>query len=286
MNHFDPNKKHDAILLVDCTDGNPNGDPDAGNQPRTDSETRHGLMTDACIKRKIRNYVQMLGNHEIFVKEGSILNNKIDQGYTDLGIEPSVKKGNKKEGSPEEQEKVQTLLRQRYFDIRMFGAVLSTGWKAGQVWGPVQVSWGRSFDPVLPISATITRCAATEGTEGKDNKTMGRKELIPYGLFKVEIHYNPGLNKGDVSEDDLKLFWDALVNCWEFDKSSARSSMNCQGLYIFTHDSKWGNYPSHKLFEMLSVEKNVDIPRSISDYDISIDHDNTPDSVSFWSVDK
>lgn len=284
MNHFDPNKKHDAILLVDCTNGNPNGDPDAGNQPRIDPETRHGLMSDACMKRKIRNYVSLTKNdipeYEIFVKEGSVLNTKINQGYTDLGIEPKDKK---KGGTPEEQEKVQDILRQRYYDIRMFGGVLSTGWKAGQVWGPVQVSWGRSYDPVLPMSATITRCAATEGTEGKDNKTMGRKELIPYGLFKIEIHYNPGLNKGDVSSDDLKLFWESLVNCWEFDRSSARSTMNCQGLYIFSHDSKWGNYPSHKLFDLLSVQKTTEIPRNISDYEIIIDMDDIPNGVNLFA---
>lgn len=281
MMHFNPDKKHDAILLVDCKDGNPNGDPDAGNQPRIDSETRHGLMTDACLKRKIRNYVSMVSGQEIFVKEGSVLNNSINQGYTDLGIEPKDKK---KGGTPEEQEKVQNILRQRYYDIRMFGGVLSTGWKAGQVWGPVQISWGRSFDPVLPVSATITRCASTEEVAGKDNKTMGRKELIPYGLFKVEIHYNPGLAKG-VSEEDLKLFWEALTNCWEFDRSSARSSMNCRGLFVFTHDSKWGNVASHKLFDLLSVEKQSDIPRSINDYEITI-NGKVPDGVNFWAVDQ
>ena len=276
MFHFDPAKKHDAILLVDCLDGNPNGDPDAGNQPRIDPETRHGLISDACMKRKVRNYVGLTkkgeANYKIFVEEGSVLNEKIEKAYSELKIE--VKR---KDSTTDQQEKARNWMIENFYDIRMFGAVLKTGLNAGQVWGPLQISWGRSYDPVLPISATITRCAATEAKEKKDNKTMGRKELIPYGLFKIEIHYNPGLG-GKVSSDDLKLFWESLLNCWEFDRSSARSSMNCQGLYIFTHDSKWGNYPSHKLFDLLSVEKNTDIPRSINDYEINLG--DVPDGVT------
>lgn len=267
MIHFNPEKKHDAILLVDCRDSNPNGDPDAGNQPRIDPETRHGLMSDACLKRKVRNYValtQTEPRYKIFIEEGSVLNEKIERGYSELKIEAK-----KKETTSEQQNKVRDWMIENFYDIRMFGAVLSTGLNAGQVWGPLQISWGRSFDPVLPISTTITRCAATDSKEGKDNKTMGRKELIPYGLYRVEIHYNPAVSKA--SEDDLKLFWEALTNCWEFDRSAARPAMNCQGLFVFSHESKWGNAPSQKLFEKISVHSLSDTPRSINDYSINID---------------
>ncbi|MFM6189429.1 MAG: type I-C CRISPR-associated protein Cas7/Csd2 [Planktothrix sp.] len=277
MIYNDPTKKHDAILLVDCRDGNPNGDPDAGNQPRIDPETRHGLMSDACLKRKVRNYVaitQTDSQYKIFVEEGGVLRETIERGYTELKLTVSDKK---KGGTPEQQNQVQDWLIENFYDIRMFGAVLSIGLKAGQVWGPLQVSWGRSVDPILPISATITRCATTEAKEGKDNKTMGRKELIPYGLYRIEIHYNPALSKA--SEADLKLFWEALSNCWEFDRSAARPAMNCQGLFVFSHESKWGNYASHKLFEKIEITGKMPVPRSIYDYEIKID-ESMPNGVT------
>ncbi|MFM6108609.1 MAG: type I-C CRISPR-associated protein Cas7/Csd2, partial [Sphaerospermopsis kisseleviana] len=219
--HLDPTKKHDAILLFDCLDGNPNGDPDAGNQPRIDPQTNQGLVTDACLKRKVRNYVEMLSKDEttperykIFVEEGSVLNEKISRAYTAVGLP-------QKEGTPEDQLKVAKWMQQNYYDLRMFGAVLSTGLKAGQVWGPVQISFSRSIDPVFPQSFCITRCAATVENEDKDNKTIGRKEAIPYGLYRSHVFYNPSL-ASHVTERDLELLWESLVKSWEFDRSASR----------------------------------------------------------------
>jgi CRISPR-associated protein Csd2 len=276
--HLDPTKKHDAILLFDCLDGNPNGDPDAGNQPRIDPQTNQGLVTDACLKRKVRNYVEMVGKDEatpekykIFVEEGSVLNEKISRAYTAVGLP-------QKEGTPEQQLEVAKWMQQNFYDLRMFGAVLSTGLKAGQVWGPMQISFSRSIDPIFPQSVSITRCAATQETlkkDGgtKDNKTMGRKEVLPYGLYKSYVFYNPHLaeKSGCVIERDLELFWQALIKAWEFDRSSARGFMACRGLYIFSHASKYGNAPVHELFDKLKIRSTVDAPRSFSDYQVVLD---------------
>lgn len=282
--HLDPSKKHDAILLFDCLDGNPNGDPDAGNQPRTDPQTNQGLVTDACLKRKVRNYVAMAGKDEatsetykIFVEEGSVLNEKIRRGYVALEFP-------EKEGDAKQQALVAKWMQENFYDLRMFGAVLSTGLRAGQVWGPMQVSFSRSIDPVFPQSVSITRCAATkeedkkDGSGKKDNKTMGRKEVLPYGLYKAYIFYNPHLAASCVTQRDLELFWEALIKAWEFDRSSARGFMACRGLYIFTHASKYGNAPVHQLFDRLQIKATVDIPRSFSDYKLELDED-LPDGV-------
>lgn len=281
--HLDPTKKHDAILLFDCLDGNPNGDPDAGNQPRIDPETRQGLVSDACIKRKIRNYVELVGREEpetakykLFVEEGTVLNEKIKRGY----IELKYKTEGVKEGTPEQQEAVTKWMQENFYDIRMFGAVLSTGLKAGQVWGPVQINFARSFDAVLPTSVTVTRCAATEEREGKDNKTMGRKELIPYGLYKSYVFYNPHLRSEFVTQRDLELLWESLVKTWEFDRSASRGFMACRGLYVFTHEAKYGNAPVHELFDLLSVSLTEDVPRSFNHYDVQLSETNLPKGVS------
>jgi CRISPR-associated protein Csd2 len=285
--HLDPTKKHDAILLFDCLDGNPNGDPDAGNQPRIDPQTNQGLVTDACLKRKVRNYVEMVGKDEntperykIFVEEGSVLNEKIRRAYVAVGLP-------EKEGTPEQQVQVAKWMQQNFYDLRMFGAVLSTGLKAGQVWGPMQVSFARSIDPIFPQSVSITRCAATTEKEGKDNKTMGRKEVLPYGLYKSHVFYNPHLaeKSGCVTECDLKLFWEALIKAWEFDRSSARGFMACRGLYIFSHASKYGNAPVHELFDKLQIKSNVAVPRSFSDYQVVLnDGLKLPDGVTLTKL--
>ncbi|MBE9058879.1 type I-C CRISPR-associated protein Cas7/Csd2 [Sphaerospermopsis sp. LEGE 08334] len=290
--HLDPTKKHDAILLFDCLDGNPNGDPDAGNQPRIDPQTNQGLVTDACLKRKVRNYVEMLGKDEttperykIFVEEGSVLNEKISRAYDAVGLP-------QKEGTPEQQLQVAKWMQQNFYDLRMFGAVLSTGLKAGQVWGPVQISFSRSIDPVFPQSVSITRCAATEEKEKKDgvkkdNKTMGRKEVLPYGLYRSYVFYNPHLaeKSGCVNERDLDLFWQALIKAWEFDRSSARGFMACRGLYVFTHASKYGNAPVHQLFDKLQIKikSTVDVPRSFADYQVDLD-EVLPDGVTLTKL--
>jgi CRISPR-associated protein Csd2 len=281
--HLDPSKKHDAVLLFDCLDGNPNGDPDLGNQPRIDPETRQGLVSDACLKRKVRNYVELVGRDEpeperfkLFVEQGTVLNDKIQRGY--IALDQYTK--DLKEGTPEQQEAVAKWMQANFYDLRMFGAVLSTGLKAGQVWGPVQVNFARSIDPILPQSVTITRCAATEEREGKDNKTMGRKELIPYGLYKSYIFYNPHLRAESVSQRDLELFWEALVKAWEFDRSSARGFMACRGLFVFTHEGKYGNAPVHELFERLTVQPVVSTPRRFSDYQVVMDESELPQGVT------
>ncbi|MEL7039508.1 MAG: type I-C CRISPR-associated protein Cas7/Csd2 [Cyanobacteria bacterium J06592_8] len=273
--HLDPTLKHDAVILIDCLDGNPNGDPDAGNQPRIDPQTRQGLMTDACIKRKVRNYVGMKAKDlstserfKIFIEEGAVLNDTIARGYTELGIEPKGKKS--KEGNAEQQEQVKAWIQENFYDVRIFGAVLTTGLKAGQVWGPMQVHFGRSIDPVLPVSHTITRCAATESKEDKENKTMGKKEGIPYGLYRSTICYNPHLASDLVTENDLILFWEALVKAWEFDRSASRGLMACQGLWVFSHKNPYGNYPAHKLFDLIQIQSLAETPRNIRDYEILV----------------
>lgn len=281
--HTDPTKKHDAILLFDCLDGNPNGDPDAGNQPRIDPETRQGLVTDACIKRKVRNYVELVGREapdsaglKLFVEEGTVLNDTIKRGYIDLGL---YTKG-MTEGTSEQQAAVSKWMQANFWDIRTFGAVLTTGLKAGQVWGPVQINFARSIDPILPQSFSITRCAAAEEREGKDNKTMGRKETIPYGLYKSYVFYNPHLRGESVTQRDLELFWEGLVKAWEFDRSSARGFMACRGLYVFSHDSKYGNAPVHTLFQRLTLRSLTPAPRKFEDYEVILRDDDLPKGVS------
>lgn len=285
--HLDITKKHDAILLFDCTDGNPNGDPDAGNQPRLDPETQQGLVTDACIKRKVRNYIELRSRgmdeeqrkaYKIFIEEGTVLNEAIQRGYQALNYEL-------KTGTPEQQQEVAKWMQANFYDIRTFGAVLTTGLKAGQVWGPVQVSHARSFDRIVPQSLTITRQAITEGKEGKENKTMGRKEIIPYGLYKAHVFYNPHLRGEHFTSEDLALFWEALRKGWEFDRSSARGFMAVRGLWIFSHENQYGNCPTHELFDRLRVKLNSEVaaPRRFSDYELE-EPEDLPDGVTLTKL--
>ena len=285
--HLDPTKKHDAILLFDCTNGNPNGDPDAGNQPRIDSQTNHGIVTDACLKRKVRNFIEMVANDEehpehyrIFIKSGSYLNATLEAAYDESG---ATKKAKDKSNA----DAVASWMCQNYYDIRMFGAVLSTGdYQAGQVWGASQFSFVRSIDPVFPQSITITRCAGTKEDKKedvtKDAKTMGRKELIPYGLYSSNVFYNPHLAKL-VTERDLGLLWESLLKCWEFDRSTSRGFMACRGLYIFSHANKYGSAPTHQLFNSLQVRSLSEVPRSFGDYSAEI-VGNLPDGVTLTKL--
>lgn len=283
-------KRYDFVLLFDVTDGNPNGDPDAGNLPRVDAESGHGIVTDVCIKRKIRNFVQL--KHEekppylIFVKEKAILNNQIEQAYEDLKIDlkkepidPSDGKKRKKEGVGQgsEVDKARMFLCQNYFDIRTFGAVLSTGANAGQVRGPVQLTFGRSIDPVVASEHSITRMAVTTAADAEkqsgDNRTMGRKFTIPYGLYRAHGFISaPLANQTGFSEDDLNLLWEALASMFEHDRSAARGMMATRGLYIFEHESKMGNAPVQNLFNTITVSKKADViaPRSFQDYEVKI----------------
>ncbi len=272
---FDPNKRHDAVWLFDCVDGNPNGDPDADNLPRTDPETQHGLVSDVCLKRKVRNYVDLIAQsqeqaerYKIYVQEGSILNQQHKRAYTALNIKPDKKDKQKQSGQAAQARK---WMCDNFYDIRMFGAVMSTGdFVAGQVRGAIQIVFARSLSPVFPSQMAITRCAATKASESKENKTMGRKAILPYGLYRTHVFFNPHLAKQTgVTENDLRLFWQALISCWETDRSASRGLMATRKLFIFSHESALGNASAHKLFELINVSSHPEVaPRSFVDYTI------------------
>ena len=281
--------RYDFMLVFDVKDGNPNGDPDAGNLPRVDSETGEGLVTDVCLKRKVRNYVQLTkgteAGYDIFVKEKAILNKEIEKAYADLSIDlskPPVdavdgKKRNKEgQGQGGEVQQARAKMCETYFDIRTFGAVMSTGANAGQVRGPVQITFARSVDPVVTLEHSITRMAvATEAEAEKqsgDNRTMGRKNTVPYGLYVAYGFVSPALAvQTGFSEEDLETLWTALVNMFDQDHSAARGMMATQKLIIFKHDSALGNAPSHKLFDLVTIAKKEDVvvPRKFADYEVT-----------------
>jgi CRISPR-associated protein Csd2 len=283
-------KRYDFVLLFDVQDGNPNGDPDAGNLPRIDAETGMGLVTDVCLKRKVRNFAQLSGQ-DIFIKEKAILNNKIDDAYTALNIDlheaptdPRDGKKRNKEGTAQggEVDKGRTKMCATYYDIRTFGAVMSTGANAGQVRGPIQLTFARSVDPVVALEHSITRMAvATEAEAEKqsgDNRTMGRKYTVPYGLYRAHGFVSANLaHQTGFSEEDLDLFWNALLNMFEHDRSAARGMMSTRGLYVFEHSTALGNAPASQLFERITVNRNEgsDGPaRSFKDYDVLVDESN------------
>lgn len=270
-------KRYDFVLYFDVKDGNPNGDPDAGNLPRIDAETGHGIVTDVCIKRKIRNYVQLTkGNeagYDIFVKEKAILNKEIDNVYADLGIKADSK--NKAKG--DDVEKGRAGMCKKFYDIRTFGAVISTGANAGQVRGPVQLTFARSVEPVVTFEHSITRMAVTTAEEsekqGGDNRTMGRKYTIPYGLYRAYGFVSPHFaSSTGFSSEDLDLFWEALIQMFEFDRSAARGLMTTRRLVIFEHNSALGSKPADELFRRVTAELTGNNPaRDFSDYTISLD---------------
>ena len=269
----------DFVYIFDVQDGNPNGDPDAGNLPRVDAETGMGLVTDVCLKRKVRNYVQVAKDcadgYDIFIKEKAILNKSIDAAHE----EESVKIASDKTTAARD------VMCRKYFDIRTFGAVMSTGKNAGQVRGPIQFTFARSIDPISAMEHSITRMAvATEKEaekQGGDNRTMGRKATIPYGLYVCHGFISANLAKQTgFSEEDLKLFWDALKNMFDVDRSAARGLMSAQKLIVFKHDSVLGNAPANKLFDLVKIEKKCDgAPRKFDDYKVTIDTDNCPSCV-------
>ena len=270
----------DFVYIFDVLDGNPNGDPDAGNLPRVDAETGMGLVTDVCLKRKVRNYVQVAkgcaDGYDIFIKEKAVLNTLIDAAHE----EENVKNAKDKTSAARD------IMCKKYFDIRTFGAVMSTGKNAGQVRGPIQFTFARSVNPIAAMEHSITRMAvATEKEaekQGGDNRTMGRKATVPYGLYVCHgfISANLALQTG-FSEEDLALFWDALKNMFDVDRSAARGMMSAQKLFVFKHESVLGNAPANKLFERIKVEKICDgAPRKFSDYEVTIDDKNLPVGVS------
>jgi len=273
--------RYDFMLVFDVKDGNPNGDPDAGNLPRVDAETGEGLVTDVCLKRKVRNFVQLTkgaeAGYDIFVKEKAILNNEIEQAYQDCGIALEKEKGKVKPGKGDQVVQARARMCAKFFDVRTFGAVMSTGANAGQVRGPVQMTFGRSVDPVVTLEHSITRMAvATEAEaekQGGDNRTMGRKNTVPYGLYVAYGFVSPALAKQTgFGEEDLGVLWAALKNMFEHDRSAARGLMGTQKLIVFKHDSALGNAPSHELFDLVKITKkdDVDVPRKFADYNLVI----------------
>jgi len=276
--------RYDFVLLFDVKDGNPNGDPDAGNLPRIDPETGNGLVTDVCIKRKVRNYVQLVKNgteyYDIFIKEKAILNNLIDEAHEQEDVK-NKEKGDKTEAARQHMCK-------HYYDVRTFGAVMSTGKNAGQVRGPVQITFSRSVDQVVPLEHSITRMAVATSAEAEkqsgDNRTMGRKFTLPYALYRCHGFISaPLAGQTGFSEDDLKVFWDALCNMFEHDHSAARGQMATRKLIVFKHDSQLGNVPAHMLFELVTINRvqNSDKPaRDFSDYEVKFDSAKVPAGVT------
>lgn len=369
--HCDPSKKHDFVLVFDVADGNPNGDPDAGNLPRTDPETMEGLVTDVALKRKVRNFVEVASEEhdqperlKIFVEHHGVLNDQIRRAYTEQGMEvgkkverevddPTVvqnlressealpgafkftdvadgseekpkllysgeltdpefkaqiddldetlgsktkkllndlKKESDKAGKPkkgrDDVEKARKWMCANFYDVRMFGAVMSTGLNAGQVRGPMQLTFSRSVSPIIPQDLAITRMAVTDEKDRDKLQTIGRKTLIPYGLYVGRGFFSPHLAKQTgVTAADLELFWDALVYMWDFDRSASRGTMSPRGLYIFTHDKSFGNAPAHELFERVrpSLNEGVVSPRRFTDYTVSVG-DDLPDGVTLTRI--
>lgn len=268
------NNRYDFIYLFDVKDANPNGDPDAGNLPRVDAETGHGLITDVCLKRKVRNFVALTQNdapnYNIYVKEKAVLNQQHNRAYTALELDP-------KKAKQPEVDKTRVWMCQNFYDIRTFGAVMTTEVNCGQVRGPVQLAFSRSIDPIVSSEHAVTRCAVTTDREAEkqdgDNRTMGRKFTVPYALYRCHGAINPFLaEQTGFSDDDLELFFTALGKAFDFDASAARpaGSMAVRKLIIFKHATALGKAPAHKLFEAVTIKRVDDSkpPRAFLDYEI------------------
>lgn len=282
--------RYDFVILFDVENGNPNGDPDAGNMPRVDPETGYGLVTDVCLKRKIRNYVETVKEddpgYRIYIKDQVPLQRSDAEALQYLGVSKDLKAA--KKDDPELDRKIRDFMCQNFFDIRTFGAVMTTFGKGalncGQVRGPVQLSFARSIDPILPQEITITRVAiTTEADAEKKGTEMGHKYIVPYALYRAEGFVSANLARRitGFSEEDLQLLWQAILNMFEHDHSAARGQMAVRELIIFKHDSELGNAPAHKLFDTVHVERveGVTAPRKYSDYHVWLD-DTLPDGVS------
>jgi CRISPR-associated protein Csd2 len=308
-------RRYDFVLLFDVVDGNPNGDPDAGNLPRLDAETGHGLVTDVCLKRKVRNYVALghdqsqsapkdgEARFEIYVREKAILNVQNQRAYSALGLdaEPEAAaseesavdvkakkpKKEKRKGSADDVEQARDWMCQNFYDVRTFGAVMSTGVNCGQVRGPIQLTFARSIDPITTSEHSITRMAvATQAEADKqqgDNRTMGRKFTVPYGLYRAHGFVSAHLaQQTGFSSADLELFWQALMQMFEHDRSAARGLMSARGLYVFEHDSALGNAPAHALFDLIEVKRNdgVEAARQFGHYAVVVKDAKLPTGVT------
>lgn len=282
--------RYEFIILFDVENGNPNGDPDAGNMPRIDPETGHGIVTDVCLKRKIRNYVQAVKEgsegYDIYIQERTALNSLDRQAFPAVGVEEKKIKEEKKK-DPDIDRKIRNFMCSKFFDIRTFGAVMTTFVKAalncGQVRGPVQLGFARSIDPIVQQEITITRVAVTtEADKEEKGAAMGRKHIVPYGLYRAEgfISANLAQKSTGFSEADLELLWEAIINMFELDHSAARGKMSVRELIVFKHDSIFGNVPAYKLFETVTVACKNDPPRQYSDYEVIVAEDAIPAGVS------
>lgn len=283
--------RYEFMILFDVENGNPNGDPDAGNLPRIDPESGYGLVTDVCLKRKIRNYVELVKEGEpgyrIYVKEGVPLNRSDNEAYQSIGVtDKSVKEAKKKD--PDIDLKIRNYMCDNFFDIRTFGAVMTTFVKAalncGQVRGPVQLGFAKSIDPVISQEVTITRVAITTEKDAEEKKTeIGRKSIIPYALYRTEGYVSANLARKvtGFSEEDLELLWQAIINMFENDHSAARGNMAVRKLIVFKHDSELGNCPAYKLFDAVDVHRKEGVicARKYSDYEVTLHTEKIPDSV-------
>jgi CRISPR-associated protein Csd2 len=282
--------RHEFTLIFDVENGNPNGDPDNGNMPRMDPETSHGLVTDVCIKRKIRNFVELVkGNtppYEIYVKEKAILNRQHERAYIN---NPAVGKPVSKKLPAKEADaiKIRDWMCANFFDVRTFGAVMATEINAGQARGPVQLNFARSIEPIVPMEITITRMAVTTEKEAEKqaggNRTMGKKYIVPYALYRLDGYVSACLaEKTGFNDADMELLWEAMMNMFDHDHSSVRGKMNTRKLVVFKHASKLGKAPAHALFALVNIERRSDDSspaRVIDDYEIVVDYERAPAGV-------
>lgn len=292
------NHRYEFVFLFDITNGNPNGDPDAGNMPRLDPETNRGLVTDVCLKRKIRNFVSLdqgdAPGHAIYMQEKAVLNDQHEKAWKAVGIPPDEKDAYKK--LPKDEAKAREItawMCANFYDVRAFGAVMTTGTNAGQVRGPVQLAFASSIDPVVPLEVSITRMAVTTQKEAEeqsgDNRTMGRKHIIPYGLYRAHGFISAKLaERTGFSAEDLALFWRAVINMFEHDRSAARGEMAARRLIVFEHDSAMGNAPAHMLFDTVKVQRTAGSeatpPRSYADYQVTLASDAVPAGVTVHNM--
>jgi len=286
--------RYEFVYIFDVANGNPNGDPDAGNLPRLDPETNQGLVTDVSLKRKIRNFVTLdkegESGYAIYMQEKAVLNLQHEKAWKALDIPPDAKDGYKK--LPKDEAKAREItawMCGNFYDVRTFGAVMTTGVNAGQVRGPVQLSFATSVEPVLPLEIAITRMAVTTEKEAEaqsgDNRTMGRKHIVPYGLYRAHGFVSAKLaERTGFSGDDLQLLWQALINMFEHDRSAARGEMAARKLIVFEHENVMGNAPAHMLFDAVKVERvkaqEDGAARSFADYRVSVDTKTLPQGIS------
>ena len=276
--------RYEFVIFFDVENGNPNGDPDAGNMPRVDSETGHGIVTDVCLKRKIRNYVELVKNdapgNKIFIKE--VLNDKLEDAYLSSGLKKD------KKADKDNVITAKNFMCENYYDVRTFGAVMSTGdYPCGVVRGPVQINFAKSIDPVVVQEITITRMAITNKKDASKGTTeMGKKSFVPYALYKAEGFISASLaqNVTGFSDEDLELLWEAIINMYEHDRSAARGKMTVRKLIVFKHEGVLGNAPSHILLDRIQVNrKDSEMPaRSYNDYEIIINKENMPNGVEVY----